>query len=117
LTNWAIDAHMGVLFGIVNQALLALTAIGLIAVIVWGYRMWWQRRPTRGTAWATGRPPLRGVVRQLSPLAVVSVLAVAVGISWFLPLFGLSLLAFLLADVGVAGVKARRVDGGERSTH
>ncbi len=42
LTNWAIDAHMGVLFGVVNQILLALTAMGLITVVIRGYRMWWH---------------------------------------------------------------------------
>jgi len=38
---------MGTLFGIFNQIALALLAIGLIFIILWGYRMWWQRRPTR----------------------------------------------------------------------
>ena len=38
---------MGILFGLVNQILLAALALGLLCVIVWGYRMWWQRRPTR----------------------------------------------------------------------
>jgi uncharacterized iron-regulated membrane protein len=36
LTNWAIDAHVGLLFGIANQLVLALTAIGLITVVVRG---------------------------------------------------------------------------------
>jgi uncharacterized iron-regulated membrane protein len=34
LTDWAIGAHMGILFGIANQVLLALTAIGLILIII-----------------------------------------------------------------------------------
>ena len=108
LTNWAIDAHMGVLFGVLNQAVLALVAVGLIAGIVLGYRMWWQRRPTRGGAWAAGRPPLRGALRQLSTPTLLLVVLVAVGVGWFLPLFGISLLAFLLVDAGVAAVKTRR---------
>lgn len=107
LTNWAIDAHMGVLFGVLNQAVLALVAIGLIAGIVWGYRMWWLRRPTRGGAWATGRPPLRGALRQLSLPTALLVVAVAALVGWFLPLFGVSLLAFLLVDAAVAAVKTR----------
>lgn len=108
LTDWAIGAHMGILFGVLNQLVLALTAIGVIAGVVWGYRMWWQRRPTRGGAWATGRPPLRGVLQQLSPSAAVLVIVVAIGVGWFLPLFGISLLAFLLVDVAIAAVKTRR---------
>ncbi|GAB7071396.1 PepSY domain-containing protein [Mycobacterium hodleri] len=108
LTNWAIDAHMGVLFGVLNQAVLALVAIGLIVGIILGYRMWWQRRPTRGGAWAVGRPPLRGALRQSSTPTMVLVVLVTVAVGWFLPLFGLSLLAFLVVDAGVAAVENRR---------
>lgn len=107
LTNWAIDAHMGVLFGIANQVLLALTAMGLIVVIAQGYRMWWQRRPTRGAAWAVGRAPMRGALRRLPPVAAVAILAVAVAVGWFLPLFGISLLAFLVFDAVVGAAKRK----------
>lgn len=107
LTDWAIDAHMGVLFGVVNQILLALTAIGLIAIIVRGYLMWWQRRPTRGSSWAVGRPPVRGALRGLHPAAATVLVVGAVALAWALPLFGLSLLAFVIADVVVAAVKKR----------
>jgi plastocyanin domain-containing protein len=42
----------------VNQILLAALALGLLCVIVWGYRMWWQRRPTRADRRAlAGTPP------------------------------------------------------------
>ncbi len=107
LTDWAIDAHMGVLFGLVNQIVLALTAIGLILIVLRGYLMWWQRRPTRGSSWAVGRPPLRGVFRNLPPLALAGVGIVALAAGWFLPLFGLSLFAFLLVDITVGAVKRR----------
>ena len=102
LTEWTIDAHMGLLFGIANQIVLALTMIGLITIIVRGYRMWWQRRPTRGTAWAVGRPPLRGAIRRLPPLGIAAVTVGAVVIGWCLPLLGLSLLAFLIIDAIIA---------------
>lgn len=98
---------MGVLFGIANQIVLALTMIGLISVIVRGYRMWWQRRPTRGSAWAVGRPPLRGALRQLPPWVCVTIVVAAAVIGWALPLFGLSLVAFLMVDVAVAWWKGR----------
>lgn len=105
LTDWAIGAHMGILFGIVNQILLALTAIGLITIVVRGYRMWWQRRPTRGSAWAVGRPPLRGALRTLPPTALVVLAVVTIGVGWFLPLFGLSLLVFLITDTLLSATK------------
>ena len=64
LTRLGINAHMGRLFGLVNQLLLAALALGLLCVIFWGYRMWWQRRPAR-----TGRA---GVVGKRRPGAVGS---------------------------------------------
>ncbi|SEH62549.1 Uncharacterized iron-regulated membrane protein [Mycolicibacterium rutilum] len=106
LTNWAIDAHMGVLFGLPNQILLALTAIGLITVVVRGYTMWWRRRPTRGRV--LGRPPLRGTLRRLHPLAAALLVVAGVGIGWALPLFGLTLAAFVIVDVVVGAVKRRK---------
>ncbi|OBK71991.1 PepSY domain-containing protein [Mycobacterium sp. 1274761.0] len=105
LTRWAIDTHMGILFGIPNQIALALTAIGLILVILRGYQMWWQRRPTRGKSWTMGRPPLRGTIRHMSPVAAVGIGVLAIGLGWFLPLFGVSLLAFLLVDAAVGTAK------------
>ncbi len=59
LTRWGINAHMGTLFGIVNQIALALVAVGLICAILWGYRMWWQRRPTRADRRAFVGTPAR----------------------------------------------------------
>ena len=60
LTRWAIAAHMGLLFGLPNQLVLLAVAAGLAAMVVWGYVMWWKRRPTRGSNWAVGRPAPRG---------------------------------------------------------
>ena len=108
LTDWAIDAHMGVLFGLANQIVLVLVAIGLITVIVRGYLMWWQRRPTRGSAWAAGRPPLRGTLRNLPPAATTALVIAAVAVGWFLPLFGLSLATFVAVDLVVGAVKRRK---------
>lgn len=113
LTEWTIEAHMGLLFGIANQIVLALTMIGLITVIVRGYRMWWQRRPTRGSAWAVGRPPLRGAIRRLPPPAIAAIAVGAAVIGWCLPLFGLSLLGFLIVDAIVA-LRKRKANGDGR---
>ncbi|MFD3506500.1 PepSY-associated TM helix domain-containing protein [Nocardia sp. NPDC058666] len=104
LTNWGIAFHMGLLFGLLNQLLLLTIMAGLITVIVLGYRMWWQRRPTRRTALPV--PPRRGALRRTSRWITVPLVAAAVAIGWFIPLIGLSLLAFLLIDVA-SGLAAR----------
>ena len=108
LTRWTIDAHMGLLFGVVNQIILAVSMIGLITLIVQGYRMWWQRRPTRGSTWAVGRPPRRGAIRRLPWWAVTAVAVTAMVIGWCLPLFGLSLAAFLVIDAATAYMKRKQ---------
>lgn len=106
LSKWGVQAHMGYLFGLVNQLLLAALAIGLLCVIVWGYRMWWQRRPT-GTRLAVGPPPKRGAWRGI-PLPWLAVtVAVTAAVGWALPLLGVTLIAFLLVDVAV-GLRANR---------
>ncbi|MGZ8176883.1 PepSY-associated TM helix domain-containing protein [Williamsia sp. SKLECPSW1] len=106
LTNWLIDAHMGILLGIWNQILLALLAIGLIIVILRGYLMWWRRRPTRRSG--LPRSPRRGALGELRPLEAVVVVAVLAGIGWFAPLFGLTLAVFVVADVLYGFVVDRR---------
>ncbi|WP_194826310.1 PepSY domain-containing protein [Nocardia sp. XZ_19_231] len=104
LTNWGIAFHMGLLFGLVNQLLLLAIMAGLVTVIVLGYRMWWQRRPTRRAALPV--PPRRGVLRRTSLWITVPLLGVAVAVAWFIPLIGVSLLVFLLIDIAL-GLAAR----------
>ncbi|MBF6163412.1 PepSY domain-containing protein [Streptomyces gardneri] len=106
LTNWGIQFHMGLMFGLLNQLLLLAAMIGLITVIVRGYLMWWRRRPTRDAGrFAIGRAPRRGALRTTPLWVIAPLLAAALVIGWFVPLVGLSLLAFLVIDVliGVAG--------------
>ncbi|MGW0515738.1 PepSY-associated TM helix domain-containing protein [Crossiella sp. NPDC003009] len=106
LARWGIDGHMGVLFGLPNQILLAVVCLVLIAMILWGYRMWWHRRPTRDR-FALGRPFPRGGWRALHPVAL-AVLVLGGGVlAWQLPVFGVSLLGFLVVDLLLAW-RARR---------
>ncbi len=109
LTDWAIGAHMGILFGVVNQILLASVALGLIASVLLGYRMWWRRRPTRG-----GLPtsPRRGTLGALKPHEAVVVVVVLASVGWFAPLFGLSLAAFVAVDVAIGWWRGRATAGG-----
>lgn len=109
LSTLGVRAHMGTLFGLANQIVLAVIALGLTVGIVLGYRTWWQRRPTRGDRRAlAGRAPARGAWRLLPwpALAVAMPLTVAVG--WAFPLLGWSLLAFLLLDALLGLIHQRR---------
>lgn len=54
VVNVAIATHEGQLFGRINQAILLLTAAGLVLVSVSATVMWWRQRPARQTRRATG---------------------------------------------------------------
>lgn len=97
LTRWGVDAHMGVLFGLANQLLLAIFGGGLCLMIGLGYRLWWRRRPAPGSrgpvstlshAWLQLGWPGRGVT-----------LLLALGLGWALPVMGGSFLLFLAVDI------------------
>ncbi|OEU86905.1 peptidase [Streptomyces abyssalis] len=112
LSRWGVDAHMGLLFGLVNQIVLALLAIALIAMICWGYRMWWLRRPTRGADAGRrprpGRAPARGAWRRipgrvLAPAAVVTAL-----VAYWLPWLGIPLLLFMTVDLVTGRMRRNR---------
>ncbi|TXL92790.1 PepSY domain-containing protein [Streptomyces sp. IB2014 016-6] len=106
LTRIGIDAHMGLTFGVVNQLLLAALALSLILIIVWGYRMWWQRRPTQDRKLGVGKPMARGAWRKVPLSVLLPLIAAAALAGWFVPLLGITLVAFLVLDV-VLGAVAR----------
>ena len=116
LAKLGVRFHMGYLFGVFNQVLLVTIAVGLICVIVWGYRMWWQRRPRHGDgrAWL-GTAPVRGAWRRLHPAVLVLGVPLTVIVGAALPELGASLAAFLLIDAAtrmVSRVRARRTAPG-----
>ncbi|MFC3572472.1 PepSY-associated TM helix domain-containing protein [Streptomyces yaanensis] len=111
LTRWGIDLHTGVLFGLVNQIALMALALSLVLLIVWGYRMWWQR----GRARAFGRPIPRGAWQQVPPQILVPCMAAIAVLGYFVPLLGIPLAAFIVVDVvlgEIAHRRGRRTDGG-----
>ncbi|WP_328433502.1 PepSY-associated TM helix domain-containing protein [Streptomyces sp. NBC_00425] len=104
LTRYGIDLHTGVLFGLANQIALMLLALALILLIVWGYRMWWQRG--RGSAF--GRPIPRGAWAQVPPYVLVPLMAGVAVVGYFVPLLGIPLAGFLVVDVVVGEIAHRR---------
>ncbi|MDN5723144.1 MAG: PepSY domain-containing protein [Candidatus Corynebacterium faecigallinarum] len=94
LSAWLIQLHMGTLFGLPNQLVLAALAAAIVVMVVWGYTMWFRRRgrnqvlasaPPRasapGSSWNAGTVTLA--------VALVAYAAVA-------PLFGVTCLAFVV---------------------
>ncbi|MEU7576178.1 PepSY domain-containing protein [Streptomyces sp. NPDC041068] len=104
LTRWGIDAHTGTLFGLANQIALAALAVCLILLIVWGYRMWWQRG--RGSRF--GRPMPRGAWRDVPAHVLVPLMAAIAVLGYFVPLLGIPLVAFLAVDIVLGEIAYRR---------
>ncbi|GAA3388640.1 PepSY-associated TM helix domain-containing protein [Cryptosporangium minutisporangium] len=106
LSKLGIRAHMGELFCVVNQILLAALALGLLSVLIWGYRMWWQRRPTRSDRRAVlGSAPPRGGWRTLPRWFLLVGAPVTLFVAWAMPLLGVTLGAFLLFDLLVGAFR------------
>ncbi|WP_329130515.1 PepSY-associated TM helix domain-containing protein [Streptomyces sp. NBC_00670] len=108
MTSWGINAHMGLLFGLANQIVLALLALGVIGMTLWGYRMWWLRRPTRAQGLTAGRAPVRGAWRRVPGRVLAPLVVAAAVIGYYVPFFGLPLLLFVLVDVTAGAVRRRR---------
>jgi uncharacterized iron-regulated membrane protein len=109
LSKFGIQAHMGRLFGLANQIALAAIAVGLLFLIAFGYRMWWQRRPTRADRRARlGNPPARGAWRQLPKPVLFGGIPAVVALGWALPVFGVTLAGFLALDVIVGRIQQHR---------
>lgn len=104
LSRWGIDLHTGSLFGLPNQIALMVLALALILLILWGYRMWWQRG--RGSAF--GRPIPRGAWQQVPPYLLVPLLALIAVLGYFVPLLGIPLAAFLAVDIVLGEIAHRR---------
>lgn len=94
LSAWLIQLHMGTLFGWINQLALDVIALGLLTVILLGYRMWWLR----GRNNRPGRLQSAGQWRRTRPAVFAGITAFLVAYSVLAPMFGISLVAFLIID-------------------
>jgi hypothetical protein len=91
LTSAGNQFHEAQLFGVPLQIFLTLLAISVIALIAFGYKMWWQRRPRAGMG---APPPIRAWGRN-APLGLV---LITVLLAWLLPTLGLSLIVWLVLE-------------------
>lgn len=107
VTDWLIQAHMGILLGWVTQAALALLAIGIMVTIGYGYLMWFRR----GKGSGFGRLPSSGNWNATSKKALAGLLLCLAGYAIIAPLFGISLMLFAAAEVTYQKVASKRSGG------
>lgn len=95
LIRWGIDFHMGVLFGLANQLLLAAFGLTLCFMIILGYVMWWKRRPSV----ASEKETISYIWAHLTWPNQLLTAVIAIGLGLALPVLGGSLLAFIMIDI------------------
>ncbi|MDX3536374.1 PepSY domain-containing protein [Streptomyces sp. MB09-01] len=115
MTRFGIDLHMGQTFGLANQIVLAALAVAVMFLVFWGYRMWWLRRPTKDRKLSVGRAQPRGAWRKLPVTTLLPLAAATAVVGWFIPLLGISLVAFLVVDVLLGFVAGRRAKAAARA--
>ncbi|MCK0198248.1 PepSY domain-containing protein [Ancylobacter sp. 6x-1] len=94
LIRWGIDIHMGIKFGLANQIVMIAIGSALSVTILYGYAMWWRRRPAPGS-------PAHTLVQSFLYLGWpvrIAVVGLALAFGLALPLMGLSLLCFVAVD-------------------
>lgn len=99
-----VQAHDGTLFGIVNQVVVSLLALGTLVLIALAYRMWWNRRP-RHALWPPTPAP---VWRSLSKAQLLTVVIACAILAWAMPVLGVTLIGFVVLDTVINTVKRRR---------
>lgn len=97
LTRWGADTHMGIMFGAVNQLVIVIFSVALTMLCIWGYVMWWQRRP-KNKSHRLGAVPPHTMWKNIPVWFWLPLTLVAVAIGLFLPLLGISLVLFLALD-------------------
>lgn len=100
LTRWGVDAHIGVLFGWVNQLVLVLSGALILGVVVFAYRAWWSYAQARSTLQHLNRQVIRlwqsahAVQRGVS-LLVLTVLYFLMPV-WVLSILALQIMLWML---------------------
>ena len=107
LTRWGIDFHMGTLFGIVNQLILAVFGIGLCVLIGLVYRIWWLKRPKKAavqpleTMWLSWKA--------CSHIQKVMIVPIILCLGCAFPVLGASIVCFMMIDIARYALN-KRVD-------
>ena len=92
---------MGTLFGWINQLVLGGIALGLLTIIALGYRMWWLR----GRNGRPDRLQAAGQWRRTRPAVLAGIIVFLVAYSVMAPMFGISLVAFLIIDAMIQALR------------
>ncbi|MGQ0467181.1 MAG: PepSY-associated TM helix domain-containing protein [Sporichthyaceae bacterium] len=91
LSTMGVSFHQAQLFGLWTQVYMTILALGVIVLVVAGYRMWWLRRPPSGF----GFPPKAGPLWRTVPVPLLLLFA---GLIYVMPTLGISFLIYLVLE-------------------
>ena len=96
LTRWGVDAHIGILFGLVNQLILIIYSLALCVMILYAYLAWYKKTNFKQTVIQFSNLFL-SVWTNSNMLQRVTLGTILIIFGVLLPLFGLSLIVGLVA--------------------
>ena len=95
LTRWGVDAHIGILFGWMNQLVLIIYALALCSMIIYAYLAWYKRTDLKQTTMQLTEQSIMiwtqaALKQKIALFFVLSIMAV------LLPLLGISILVAIV---------------------
>jgi len=106
LTRWGVDAHIGILFGWINQLILVIYSLALCAMIFYAYLAWYKRTSLKQTTIQFSNLFL-STWKSAKTLQRLTLGTILIILGLLLPLFGLSLVVALVA-IFISSIKEKK---------
>ena len=95
LTRWGVDAHIGILFGWINQLVLIIYALALCSMIIYAYLAWYKRTDLKQTTMQLTEQSIRiwkqaAIKQKIALFFVLSIMGI------LLPILGISILVAIV---------------------
>lgn len=106
LTRWGVDAHIGILFGWINQLILIIYSLALCAMILYAYLAWYKRTSLQQTIIQFSKLFL-STWKNAKTLQRLTLATILIILGLLLPLLGLSLVVALIA-IFISSIKEKK---------
>ncbi len=106
LTRWGVDAHIGILFGWINQLILIIYSLALCVMILYAYLAWYKRTGLKQTTIQFSNLFL-STWKSAKTLQRLTLGTILIILGLLLPLFGLSLVVALVA-IFISRIKKKK---------
>lgn len=108
LTRWGVDAHIGILFGWINQLILIIYSLAVCIMILYAYLAWYKRTSLKQTTIQFSNLFL-STWKSAKTLQRLTLGTILIILGLLLPLFGLSLVVALVA-IFICSIKEKKLN-------